>query len=50
MKTSKKWAWLTMLLIGMITVGITSCDDDDNNMNPDPDNGQEVESAFFIVF
>lgn len=50
-KTSRKWAWLTMLLIGMLTVGITSCDEDDtSNVTPDPDNGQEVESAWLYGF
>ncbi|MEM9673499.1 MAG: hypothetical protein AAF992_12980 [Bacteroidota bacterium] len=51
MKTSKKWAWLTMLLTGMLSVGITSCDEDDNNtVTPDPSDGQEAESAYFFGY
>ncbi|MEM6841418.1 MAG: hypothetical protein AAF632_04275 [Bacteroidota bacterium] len=50
-KTSKKWAWLTMLLIGILAVGTVSCDEDDsddnNTVTPEP---EEVESAYMIPY
>ncbi|MEM6845384.1 MAG: hypothetical protein AAF632_24440 [Bacteroidota bacterium] len=44
-----KSVWLTILLIGMLTVGITSCNDDDdmNDVNPD---GNEKENGWFVHF
>ncbi|MEM9673169.1 MAG: hypothetical protein AAF992_11275 [Bacteroidota bacterium] len=52
-KISKRWTWLTVLLIGMLSLGTISCDDDDNDDNntvtPDPE-GEEVESAWLTGF
>ncbi|MEM6845824.1 MAG: hypothetical protein AAF632_26680 [Bacteroidota bacterium] len=50
MNTSKRWAWLTMLLIGILAVGTVSCseEDDDNGAPVDP--GTEVESAWWSSY
>ncbi|MEM0941776.1 MAG: hypothetical protein AAF600_21070 [Bacteroidota bacterium] len=42
-----RWAWLTMLLLGIISVGITSCKNDDDDVNPD---GVEKESGMLTTF
>ncbi|MGD1895059.1 MAG: hypothetical protein ACFB15_31255 [Cyclobacteriaceae bacterium] len=49
-KTSKKRAWLTMLLIGILAAGTISCseEDDDNGAPVDP--GTEVESAWMTSY
>ncbi|MEQ8472586.1 MAG: hypothetical protein RIC35_15450 [Marinoscillum sp.] len=47
METTKRWAWLTMLFIGMISISITSCNDDEGDTNPD---GEEVETAWVIGY
>ncbi|MGD1894471.1 MAG: hypothetical protein ACFB15_28235 [Cyclobacteriaceae bacterium] len=51
-KTTKRWTWITMLLIGMVSVGISSCgdDDDNNNVTPEPEEPEEVESAWIYGF
>lgn len=50
-KISKQWTWLTMLLIGMLTLGITSCDEDDSNtVTPEPEEPEEVGSAWVYGF
>ena len=47
-KTIKNYTWATMLLIGALAFGITSCSDDDStDVNPD---GQEAESAWMTPF
>ncbi|MEM6738292.1 MAG: hypothetical protein AAF620_19710 [Bacteroidota bacterium] len=48
-KTSRKWAWMTMLLIGVTSVGITSCSEDDNSEITTVDE-VEAESAFLQVY
>lgn len=53
MNISKRWAWLTMLLMGMFLLTTTSCDDDndDNNtVTPDPGGEAEAESAWLTAF
>lgn len=45
--TMNKWAWATMLLIGMITISTTSCNDGDGDTNPD---GEEIETAWVIGY
>ncbi|MGD1895063.1 MAG: hypothetical protein ACFB15_31275 [Cyclobacteriaceae bacterium] len=49
--TRKRWAWLTMLLIGILTVGTVSCDEDDsddnNTVTPEP---EEIASAYMTVY
>ncbi|WP_192348769.1 hypothetical protein [Algoriphagus sp. Y33] len=47
MEISKRWAWITMLLVGMISISITSCNDDEGDTNPD---AEEVESAWVIGY
>ncbi|MEQ6118099.1 hypothetical protein [Reichenbachiella sp. MALMAid0571] len=41
--TMKRWAWMTMLLIGTISTSITSCNDGEGDTNP---GGEEVETAY----
>ncbi|MEM0941316.1 MAG: hypothetical protein AAGI25_16245 [Bacteroidota bacterium] len=43
---NKKWAWATMLFIGLVAFGITSCSDDENNVTPVEG---EAESAILQV-
>ncbi|MGD1894889.1 MAG: hypothetical protein ACFB15_30370 [Cyclobacteriaceae bacterium] len=54
MNTNKRWAWLTMLLIGMLSLGTISCNEDDNddnnNVTPAPDEPQETETAWMIGY
>ncbi|MGD1895066.1 MAG: hypothetical protein ACFB15_31290 [Cyclobacteriaceae bacterium] len=53
LKTSRKWAWLTMLLIGVLSVGTISCDDnnDDNNtVTPEPNEPVETEAGWLIGY
>ncbi|MEM9833742.1 MAG: hypothetical protein AAF944_24140 [Bacteroidota bacterium] len=51
MNTNKRWAWLTMLLIGILAIGTVSCDEDDsddnNTVTPEP---EEIESAYMTAF
>ncbi|MEM7509498.1 MAG: hypothetical protein AAF388_01115 [Bacteroidota bacterium] len=44
---TKQWAWLTMLFLGIICLGITSCDDDMPDVNPPED---EAASAWLTGF
>lgn len=46
-RINKRRAWATMLLIGAISVGIFSCSDSDNDLNPD---GVEAESAWIYAY
>lgn len=39
----KRWTWLSVIIIGIMIVGITSCTKDDFNPNL---NGEELETAF----
>ncbi|MEM6526144.1 MAG: hypothetical protein AAF693_20275 [Bacteroidota bacterium] len=47
-KTIKNYTWATVLLIGVLTLGITSCSDDDGT-DVDP-GGQEIESAWWSSY
>ncbi|MEM6842290.1 MAG: hypothetical protein AAF632_08685 [Bacteroidota bacterium] len=51
-KTSRIRAWMVILLIGILLVGTTSCDndDDDNTVTPDPEEPAEVASAWVTGF
>ena len=46
-KIKTKWTWITMLLIGMLIVGITSCNDDDDDEVIAPD---IAESGWILSF
>ncbi|MEM9830035.1 MAG: hypothetical protein AAF944_05335 [Bacteroidota bacterium] len=50
MNTSKRWAWLTMLLIGILAIGTVSCNEDDDDNGAPVDPGTEVESAWLTGF
>ncbi|MEM9720534.1 MAG: hypothetical protein AAGA10_14835 [Bacteroidota bacterium] len=45
-KNSKGWVWMRMLLIGIISLSIISCDEDDDDMVDMEPEVQEVESAW----
>ncbi|MEM9830322.1 MAG: hypothetical protein AAF944_06770 [Bacteroidota bacterium] len=49
-KTSKKRVWLTMLLIGILTVGTISCSEEDDDNGGPVDPGTEVESAWMTSY
>ncbi|MDO5968263.1 hypothetical protein Q4Q35_00445 [Flavivirga aquimarina] len=48
MKTIQKWTWKVMFLLGILTVGLASCKDDDNEVSVI--DGEEKESAWVQIF
>lgn len=49
--TKTKWAWVAMLLMGIISTGIVSCSNDENSdVTPNPGDRQEVETAWLYQF
>ncbi|MGD1895053.1 MAG: hypothetical protein ACFB15_31225 [Cyclobacteriaceae bacterium] len=46
---NSKWAWLTLLLVGIISLGVISCSEDEDN-NLTPDGGVEAESGYLQVY
>lgn len=51
LKTSREWSWLAILLIGMLSIVITSCgDDDDNAVTPEPVEPEEASQAFLLGY
>ncbi|WP_438712046.1 hypothetical protein ACSTS3_06160 [Aquimarina muelleri] len=47
LKTIKRWNWITMLLIGILTLGIISCNNDNDDTNNSND---ESETAWIIGY